>query len=191
MIIYIHGFGSSGQGGKANLFRDYFKSKGQSFIAPSLSYVPELAVSTLEELINSYDEVELIGSSLGGYYSIYLAEKYGLKAVLVNPAIESSKTLKRAINLQGDAPNYYDGSSFKWNETHLKMLESYRVESVKSDRYLLLLQKGDEVLDYREAIRKIPNAQLILEEGGTHPFEGIDRYFERIEKFLLRLKPLS
>ena len=89
MIIYIHGFGSSGQGGKANLFRDYFKSRGQSFIAPSLSYVPELAMSTLEELINSYDEVELIGSSLGGYYSIYLAEKYGLKAVLVNPAIES------------------------------------------------------------------------------------------------------
>ena len=185
MIIFIHGFGSSGQGGKANLFRDYFKSKGQPFIAPSLSYVPELAISTLEELINSYDEVQLIGSSLGGYYSIYLAEKYGLKAVLINPAVQSSKTLQRAVNLQGNAPNYYDGSSFEWNEKHLEMLKAYNVERVESDSYLLLLQKGDDVLDYIEAIEKIPNAQLVLEEGGTHPFEGIDRYFERVEGFLL------
>ncbi len=184
MIIYIHGFGSAGQGGKANLFREYFKSKGQPFIAPSLSYVPELAISTLEELINSYDDVQLIGSSLGGYYAIYLAEKYGLKAVLINPAVQSSKTLKRAVNLQGKAPNYYDGSSFEWNENHLEMLKAYSVERVESDSYLLLLQKGDDVLDYREAMEKIPNAQLVLEEGGTHHFEGIERYFERVEGFL-------
>jgi len=183
MIIFIHGFGSSGQGGKANLFRDYFKSTGQPFIAPSLSYVPELAISTLEELIDSYDEVTLIGSSLGGYYSIYLAEKYGLKAVLINPAVQSSKTLQRAVNLQGDAPNYYDGSSFEWNESHLEMLKAYHIERVESDDYLLLLQKGDDVLDYREAMEKIPHAKMVVEEGGTHSFEGIERYFEMVDEF--------
>ena len=51
MIIYIHGFGSSGEGHKAKQFREYFKDDG--FIAPSLSYIPDLAIKTLEELIES------------------------------------------------------------------------------------------------------------------------------------------
>ncbi|MBU1667704.1 esterase [bacterium] len=185
MIIYIHGFGSSGLGGKANQMREYFKSKGIPFIAPSLSYVPELAISTLEELINSYNDVTLIGSSLGGYYSIYLAEKYKLKAVLINPAVQSAKTLKRAVDLTGYAPNFYDGSSFGWNASHLEMLQKYAVDEVTSDDYLLLLQTGDDVLDYREATAKIPQAITIIEEGGTHPFEEIERHFETIETFLL------
>ncbi len=43
MIIYIHGFGGSGEGAKDKVFREYFKIIEESFIAPSLSYVPELA----------------------------------------------------------------------------------------------------------------------------------------------------
>ncbi len=187
MTIYIHGFGSSGQGGKAVQFREYFASIGEPFIAPSLSYVPELAISTIEELIASYDDVTLVGSSLGGYYSIYLANKYDLKCVLINPAVQSSKTLKRAVDLAGVAKNYYDDSSFSWNASHLEMLKKYAVDDVKRGSYLLLLQKGDDVLDYREAIEKIPNATIVLEEGGTHPFEVIERYFKTIRTFLLEV----
>jgi len=51
MILYIHGFGSSGQRGKSALFRSYFQGKNISFIASSLSYVPELAIARLKELI--------------------------------------------------------------------------------------------------------------------------------------------
>ncbi len=184
MTIYIHGFGSSGQGKKANLFREYYHSIGEPFIAPSLSYIPELAISTLEELIGSYDSVNLIGSSLGGYYAIYLAEKYQLKAALINPAVQSSKTLKRAVDLTGLAPNYYDGSHFSWQESHLEMLKSYAVEDIVSDSYLLMVQKGDDVLDYREAVTKVPYATMIIEEGGTHTFEGIEQHFEKIRDFL-------
>ena len=123
MTIYIHGFSSSGQGKKANLFREYYQGIGKPFIAPSLSCVPELAISILEELINSYDSVNLTGSSLA-------------------------------------------------------------VEDIASDRYLLMLQKGDDVLDYREAVTKIPHATLILEEGGTHTLEGIEWHFGTIRDFL-------
>jgi predicted esterase YcpF (UPF0227 family) len=48
---------------------------------------------------------------------------------------------------------------------------------------MLLLQTGDDVLDYRDAVAKLPNAQTVIEEGGTHPFEGIERHFERILAF--------
>ena len=185
MILVIHGFGSAGKGGKAMLFRDYFKSKGQPCIAPSLSYIPDLAMDTLEQLIESYDDVMLVGSSLGGYYAIYLAEKYGLKAVLINPAVDSSKTLKRRVaEMNGKAINYHDNSRFTWNMNHVKMLEKYTVDEVKNGKYFLLLQTGDDVLDYNEAVAKLPNAKTIIEEGGTHPFEGIERHFDQIKTFL-------
>lgn len=185
MIIYIHGFGSSGRGEKVLFFRDYFKEKNIRFIAPSLSYVPELAIDTLEQLINSYDEpITLMGSSLGGFFSIYLAEKYGLKSVLINPAVDSSKTLKQVINKFGVAKNYFDDSTFEWNESHVEMLKAYCTTEVKNGEYLLFLQKGDEVLDYKEALEKLPLATTILEEGGTHNFDGIEQYSEQILRFV-------
>ena len=75
MILFIHGFSSHGYGSKAKALRAFSIQKGEPFFAPSLSYVPELAMQTLEELLLVCDDVKLIGSSLGGYYAIYLAEK--------------------------------------------------------------------------------------------------------------------
>lgn len=181
MIIYIHGFGGSGQGSKAKLFREYFKSAGKDFIAPSLSYVPELAIKTLEELIESYHEdIQLIGSSLGGFYTIYLANKYNLKAVLLNPSIFPYKTLARTLD---KAPNFYDESSFEWKESHLVMLENYKVSEVKQSNFMVLVQKGDELLDFQEAVDKFSNAKVIVEDGGNHGFDGIERHFERIREY--------
>ena len=181
MIIYIHGFGGSGEGSKAKVFRKYFKSIGEDFIAPSLSYVPELAIKTLEELIESYHkDVYLIGSSLGGYYTMYLAQKYNLKAVLINPSIKPANTLERVL---GEAPNFYDESSFTWNEKHLEMLEVHKTEVAYQRNFKLLLQKGDELLDYNEALNHLPKAFRTVEEGGSHSFDGIERYFESIRAF--------
>ena len=184
MIIYIHGFGSSGEGDKARKFRDYFKQYNIPIIAPSLSYVPQLAISTLEQLIESYEDVSLIGSSLGGYYSIYLAEKYYLNALLINPAVRSAKTLKRLVNKKGLVCNYYDGSYFEWNESHIDMLSRYYVQNPQYGNYLILLLTGDNVLDYREVLEKLPHAKSIVEEGGSHSFDGIERHFERSREFL-------
>ncbi len=183
MIIYIHGFGGSGEGSKAKAFREYFKDKSEGFIAPSLSYVPELAINTLEELIESYNEdVQLIGSSLGGFYTIYLSQKYSLKSVLLNPSIFPYNTLKNSI---GNAPNFYDNSSFKWDENHISMLKNYIHEDIDKNNFMLLVQKGDELLDAQEAIDKFKNATVIAEEGGNHGFEGIELHFNRIREFLL------
>jgi len=184
MIIYIHGFSSHGFGGKASAFRAYYEGKEEVFMAPSLSYVPELAIQTLEEIIEAYgvEDVKLIGSSLGGYYALYLAQKYGLKTVLINPSIYPYKTLGKVL---GEVPNYYDSSHFEWKASHLEMLKQYEVTVRDQENIMLLLQKGDEVLDYTEAVRKLPNAVLHLEEGGDHGFVGIERYFEKIAQFFL------
>jgi len=182
-VIYIHGFGSSGYGVKAQLFRDYFKRRRVRFLAPSLSYVPELAIQTLEELCSSCKNPRLIGSSLGGFYALYLANRFDTKAVLINPALYAESTLRRHI--KGFATNYYDLSSFEWNDTHLAMLQKYKIERTKEENIFILLQKGDDVLDYKDALELLPNAKTIVEEGGSHGFDGIERYFSDIEEFLL------
>ncbi|MFT7861208.1 MAG: YqiA/YcfP family alpha/beta fold hydrolase [Sulfurimonas sp.] len=184
MVLYIHGFGSSGQGGKSKLFREYFNNKGVKFLAPSLSFIPELALSTLEEIIETCheEEIVLMGSSLGGYYAIYLAEKYTLKAVLINPSIEPYETLKKVL---GDNTSFYDGNfTFSWGEAQVESLKKFEVGIKEPKNYLLLARKGDEVLDYREAENKLQGARMIIEEGGDHGFLDIDRHFSDISLFL-------
>lgn len=184
MIIYIHGFGSSGQANKANQLRRYCLKNKIRFIAPSLPTIPNLAIGTLSELIESYQEIEpvaLIGSSLGGYYALYLGDKYDLRTVLINPAVDAPDTLKKAL---GHGINYYDNSSYEWNESHLDMLINYEIEEPQEENILLLLKKGDEVLNYEEALDFLPNAATILEEGGDHSFNGLEAHFETIVEFL-------
>ena len=181
MIIYIHGFGSSGHGGKATLFKEEFQ---EQIILPSLSYVPTLAIYTLEQLIEllllKNEKVSLVGSSLGGYYSIYLANKYDLKAVLINPAIHPFKTLDKI----GMATNYFDLSSFEVTHEHIQTLKTLETKEIKNqNNFMVLLQKEDEVLDYKEAIEKLPHANLYIEEGGNHTFENIENYFAKISTF--------
>jgi len=182
MILYIHGFGGSGKGSKAEVFREYFKSIDEDFIAPSLPYNPKLAIETLKELIQSYkEEVYLIGSSLGGYYASYLSNMPEVnKVVLINPATKPYETLKRAL---GYAPNFYDDTTFSWEEKHLKILEELKNDTLDRSKFMVLLQKGDELLDYRDAQKKYNGTKLIVEDGGNHSFENIHNHFKIIQEF--------
>jgi len=183
MILYIHGFGGTGLGVKASIFREHYKDK--DFIAPSLSYVPDLAIATLEEMIDQFmnrdnKSVELMGSSLGGYYAIYLSNKYNIPSVLINPSTNPTYTLDSS---KVGGLNYYDQSNFEWNSGHVDMLKKYEVKEPKSKLHLLLTQKGDETLDYSKAVEKLEGAKMIIEEGGSHSFEAIEQHFQLIEDF--------
>ncbi len=183
MILFIHGFGSSGHSFKANLVREYFAKEG--VLSPSLSYVPKLAIDTLKELIEFFlsrdEEVYLLGSSLGGFYALYLSQLYGLKAVLINPAVHADISLKKAIPR---AINYFDDSYFEWKESYLEQLKEYATVPKDQKNLLLMLQCGDEVLDYKEALDKLPDANLILEDGGSHHFDGFSDHLPKIREFL-------
>ncbi len=144
------------------------------------------AIATLKELIASYHgEVYLIGSSLGGFYATYLSQMPQVqKVVLINPATKPMQTLSRAL---GEVPNFYDDSYFKWDESHLKMLEKYLYEfsseMLEIEKFFVLIQKGDELLNYRDAEQKYKNSKLIVEDGGSHSFDSIERHCENIRAF--------
>ena len=187
MILYIHGFSSSGFGKKALEFKDYFKD---DLIHLSLPTIPKLAINNLEQIIESFlqlnQNVYLIGSSLGGYYSLYLANKYNLKAVLINPAIKPLNTLSRYEGINY-IKNYFDGSKFEFTKEHIESLKDYDIEDIKNPKNIFtLLQTADEVLDYKIAKEILKNTNLIVEEGGNHSFENISKYFQKIEFFLTK-----
>ncbi len=181
MIIYLHGTKTCGLDGNAKIFQEYFK---KDFLSPTLSYIPVLVIDTLEQLIETFlskgENVSLIGSSMGGYYSLYLANKYDLKAVLINPAIIPYKNLPRI----GMDFMYYDSSSYEVKKEHLQYLKEIEVKDLKNpSNFLTLLQTGDKVLDYSLAYEKLKDTNMIVEEGGSHSFENLDRYFKKIEEF--------
>lgn len=181
MIIYIHGFAGSAKGTKAILLREKFNS--EELVAPSLSYIPDLAIDTLEQMIKSYakyERVSLIGSSLGGFYAIYLATKYNLKAALINPAVSFEETLTQMV---GNEVKNVDMSKFEWNEKHIEMLKKYAVPSPNPQQFFLLTQTGDELLDYQHGVEYLKDAKMLVIEGGNHGFEGFEKYIDKIVNF--------
>jgi predicted esterase YcpF (UPF0227 family) len=184
MIIYIHGFASSGFGSKPQKFKEYFE---EEIITISLPTIPNLAIDTLEQIVEAFlikeESVYLVGSSLGGFYALYLANKYDLKAVLINPAIDPFSTLDRYEGVDF-VTNYYDNSRFEFTNNHIQSLKNYEVDYIKNpENFITLLQEEDEVLDYSVAALKLEETELIIEEGGNHSFDGIERYFRKISGF--------
>lgn len=184
MIIYLHGFASSHYSVKAQKFLEYFDDE---IITPSLNTIPNLAINTVEQLIEAFlktENVHLIGSSLGGFYALYLANKYNLKAVLINPAVNPHATLSRYEDVEF-VTNYYDNSRFEFTHEHIQSLLNYQINVLENpENIMTLVQKGDEVLDYKEAQYLLSDTNLNIEEGGNHSFEGIERYFRKISLFL-------
>ena len=89
MLIYIHGFNSSALSFKAGVVRDRMATLGRigEFACPELAHRPEAAVAQLEKLMAGAGKspVALIGSSLGGFYATWLAEKHGGRYLVRGP----------------------------------------------------------------------------------------------------------
>ena len=185
MIVYLHGFNSSPASGKARQLGDHMASAGRlgEFYCPALPNGPREAIVKIESTLARMgaDAVTLVGSSLGGFYATYLAEQHGWKAVLVNPAVHAHKRLRGAL---GPQTNWHTGEHWVLTEAHLAELAALDIETItRPERYLLLVQTGDEVLDYRDAVTYYAGATQIVEAGGDHGFAGFERHFQTILDF--------
>ena len=184
MIIYLHGFRSSPASVKAGALKHHMASRGLGLFydCPQLPYEPASAISLIVKRIRaSPTPVTLVGSSLGGYYATWLAEQYGLKAVLVNPAVVAAMSLRDYIGRQ---ENIYSGEVFEFTEAHIAQLQGLEVPSItKPSRYMLLVETGDELLDYRFAVAKYRGAQQFVYEGGNHDFTHFKDHLDSILAF--------
>ena len=181
MIIYIHGFNSSPASVKARLLKVRLDALGGSFAAPALPHRPSEAAALLDALIVRHPSATLVGSSLGGYYATHLAEKHGLRAVLVNPAVRPYELLRRAVGTQ---QNLHTGAEYEFTERHLEELAALEVPAItRPDRYFLMIETGDEVLDYREAVARYRGCRQLVVEGGDHGFSDFGQYLDTVLEF--------
>lgn len=185
-ILYLHGFNSSPDSHKARILLDYMQRKGLSdyIDIPEIPPAPADAMELLQQHaddINKQYALSLVGSSLGGFYATWLAEKYDCPAVLINPAVKPHELLKKYL---GENINYYTSESWVLDETHIRQFRELYVDKLSNpQRYLLMLQTGDETLDYREAQDRYSASPSIVEQGGSHAFSDFERHLDKILDF--------
>lgn len=185
MIIYLHGFNSTGDSAKGRFLKKNLAPI--PVLTPTYHFDPRHAIPFLEKLILEHQIDEhsfmLVGSSLGGYYAQYLAHRYKLKAVLINPALMPLITLHEYL---GENRNFYTGETYILTQAHLDALLAFDVPMPCTDPVptLLLIDKGDEVLDYHMAVTRYQDcAEIILFEDGDHQFQHMVESLSAIQAF--------
>ena len=87
-LMYVHGFGSSGQSGTVRRLRTVFPNA--TIIAPDLPLHPEEAITLLHQLCNDEQPDIILGTSMGGMYTEQLR---GFDRICTNPALCIADTM--------------------------------------------------------------------------------------------------
>ena len=179
-LLYIHGFLSSPLSFKAQQAARWLSSVHPdiAFYCPQLPPYPAQTQYQLEQLVESLlpQPVYVMGSSLGGFWATWLAEKYNLKAVLINPAVRPQDFMPAYLEV--DLKSYHTDDSYRLHAGHITEIIAADIPITRPANYWLLLQTGDETLDYRQAVQKYAGCKQTIEEGGDHAFQGFERYLD-------------
>jgi len=171
-ILYIHGFNSSPLSHKASQLIALMECLGLAaqLRVPALHHHPRQAMVQLETAIAELGRPLLVGSSLGGYYATCLAERHGLKALLVNPAVAPHRMFDGHL---GPQQNFYSGETWELTLDHVTALAELEVPAPQDpQRFQVWLQTADETLDYRAAQQYYRACALRIQAGGDHSFQG-------------------
>jgi predicted esterase YcpF (UPF0227 family) len=188
VIFYLHGFNSTPASHKARTMAAWMAERGlgERFACPALPDRPNDAIRVIEAEMARHRPapITFVGSSLGGYYATWLAEKHDARAVLINPAIRPYVGLEAYLGTQ---KNLHTGAEYQLTHEHLAQWRALEAPRIDPERYLLLLETGDEVLDWREAALRYEGARMSVRDGGDHTLQSFPEHLPRILAFA-RLK---
>ena len=190
MIIYLHGFNSTGESVKGLAIQKALKNE-ISVYTPTYHYDPVRAINDLTsyiaQKITQHPEDKkcmIIGSSLGGFYAQYLGRQFpGTQVVLINPALGPIESLEQHL---GENVNYYSGEKYILTPQHLEALKRFDIAEpcLEPIPTLLLIDKGDELISFHHAVSKYQSCgKLVLYEGGNHQFQHLPEAIAEIKKF--------
>ena len=178
-VLFVHGFASCGIGEKSKTLLRHFGR--HRVLTPDLSYRPAKAVAQLEDLLRRHPVTLIVGSSLGGHYATWLNRTRPTPTVLINPAVRPSRL---QAPCRGTQTRWCDQQRFELTDADIRMLAAqFRPRLTAAEHYLVLLQAGDEVLDYRVARDYYRGHHVIVESGGNHRFENLVDYLPTIDAF--------
>lgn len=187
-IVYLHGFISAPASRKATMLRDYVQGcvTGVALVVPALHHRPSRAIAQVAQACAPVPaaDLTLVGSSLGGFYATVMAERLGCRAVVVNPAVHPHTHFSRYLGAQR---NLYTGEAFVLTQEHVDELRAMDPPAItKPGRYWLIVETGDEVLDYREAVAFYAGACQTVIQGGDHALQSFPEHIPDIVDWALR-----
>ena len=190
-LLYLHGFRSSPRSSKAQKMalvvqRDY---PGVTWWCPQLPPSPQRAMAQVMDGVSAwcgsagFQRMAVVGSSLGGFYATWLAEKMACKAVLLNPVVRPARDLARHIGAQN---SWHDpDETFFFQAEFIDELRALEAGPLSQPRnYLAVIAKGDEVLDWHEMTARYGGARIRLLDGGDHALSDFDEHLPDILDFL-------
>lgn len=185
MILYLHGFRSSPGSRKASMLRERLRSLGREddYVCPALPVSPRAASGLALELAGraAGGAVALIGSSLGGYYATWVAERLGCRAVLLNPAIDPARDLEAHLGRQ---PVFFSDEEIEFRPEHLRELRQIDTPAItRPERYFLVAATGDALIDYRTMTAKYSGARQRVIEGSDHELSDFAAYMDEVLAF--------
>jgi len=185
MILYLHGFRSSPSSMKARVVGERMAALGLAdhVISPQLPASPKLAMALALSLVEGVpaQQLSIIGSSLGGYYATWLAERLGCRAVLLNPAIVPRLNLDQHV---GVTTQYHSDQPFEFKREYIDELRALEVAKISQpERYFLIAATGDEVLDYRDMVAHYQGARQQVIQGSDHAISTFPDYVDDVLAF--------
>jgi predicted esterase YcpF (UPF0227 family) len=182
LLVYLHGFRSSPNSSKAVMTKEAVRLIS-STDHPYEWYCPQLLASPKQsmDLVNKHidqsnaDQIVIIGSSLGGFYTNYLAEKYQCKGIVLNPAVYAARELAPHVGMM---TAYDSNEPFDFKAEYIDELRALQINKIRQpSRYLLIAAKGDELLDWKEMVGFYAGAKQLVLEGSDH---GIADYADHL-----------
>jgi len=186
-LLYLHGFRSSPASNKARLMAAAVASRHPevTWLCPALAASPKQALDEVLQAISDWpkDSMAVMGSSLGGFYATWLAERLGCKAVLLNPAVHPARDLAAHI---GKNEMWHDPEqNFLFDAAFVDELLAQEIARIsRPERYFAVIARGDEVLDWREMTGHYPGVVIKLLPAGDHALSDFDQHLDEIMKFL-------
>jgi predicted esterase YcpF (UPF0227 family) len=153
------------------------------YLCPALPASPRAAVDLALQLARGVApaRLALIGSSLGGYYGTWIAERLGCRAVLLNPAITPADDLRSHLGRQ---PVYFTDDEIDFRPEYLVELQGLATPTItRPERYFLIAATGDALIDYRSMTNKYKGAHQRVIEGSNHELSDFALYMDEVLDF--------
>lgn len=178
LLVYLHGFRSSPNSSKAVITKEAVRALTSAthtyeWYCPQLLASPKESMEMVIQHIDQShaDRIVVIGSSLGGFYTNYLAEKYQCIGVALNPAVYAARELEPHVGMM---TAYDSDEPFDFKAEYINELRALQVNGITDPgRYFLIAAKGDELLDWKEMVAFYTGSKQLVLEGGDH---GISDY---------------
>lgn len=189
LLVYLHGFRSSPNSSKAVMTGEAVRALSSTTHTYEW-YCPQLLASpkeSMEKVIQHIDHsiadrLVIIGSSLGGFYTNYLAEKYQCNGIVLNPAVYAARELEPHVGMM---TAYDSDEPFDFKAEYIDELRALQVNKITDPgRYFLIAAKGDELLDWKEMVAFYSGSKQLVLEDSDHGIADYANHLPAVIDFI-------